>query len=192
MYEYETHVQAAVVCAKKLQLHLRLRSGGHDYEGLSFVAENVTPFVIIDLSKLRQVDVDLDSNSAWAHAGATIGEVYYSLGMGGHLVGGAYGSMMRKFGLGADNVLDARIVDADGQILDRAAMGEDVFWAIRGGGGGGFGVILAWKIKLVLVTATVTVFTVTKMLEQDGTRVLYKTTNGNKSRTNSTKKSSFA
>lgn len=74
---YETHVQAAVVCAKKLQLHIRLRSGGHDYEGLSFVAENETPFVIVDLSKLRQIDVDLDSNSAWAHAGATIGEVYY-------------------------------------------------------------------------------------------------------------------
>ncbi|CAL9235550.1 unnamed protein product [Arabidopsis halleri] len=188
---YETHVQAAVVCAKKLQLHLRLRSGGHDYEGLSFVAEDETPFVIVDLSKLRQVDVDLDSNSAWAHAGATIGEVYYriqeksqthgfpaglcsSLGIGGHLVGGAYGSMMRKFGLGADNVLDARIVDANGQILDRAAMGEDVFWAIRGGGGGSFGVILAWKIKLVPVPTTVTVFTVTKTLEQDGTKVLYK------------------
>ncbi|CAF1867221.1 hypothetical protein BRARA_D02108 [Brassica rapa] len=188
---YETHVQAAVVCAKKLQLHMRLRSGGHDYEGLSFVAENVTPFVVVDLSKLRQIDVDLDSNSAWAHAGATVGEVYYriqeksqthgfpaglcsSLGIGGHLVGGAYGSMMRKFGLGADNVLDARIIDANGKILDRAAMGEDVFWAIRGAGGGSFGVILSWKIKLVPVPATVTVFTVTKTLEQDGTNVLYK------------------
>ena len=81
---------------------------------------------------------------------------------------------MRKFGLGADNVLDARIVDAKGKILNRAAMGEDVFWAIRGGGGGSFGVILAWKIKLVPVPEIVTVFTVTKTLEQDGTRILYK------------------
>ncbi|XP_002890896.2 berberine bridge enzyme-like 13 [Arabidopsis lyrata subsp. lyrata] len=188
---YETHVQAAVLCAKKLKLHLRLRSGGHDYEGLSYVSEMETAFVIVDLSKLRQISVDIESNSAWVHAGASIGEVYYriqekskihgfpaglctSLGIGGHIIGGAYGSMMRKFGLGADNVLDARIVDADGKILNRAAMGEDVFWAIRGGGGGSFGVILAWKIKLVPVPEVVTVFTVTRTLEQDGTKLLSK------------------
>lgn len=74
---YETHVQAAVVCAKKLRLHLRLRSGGHDYEGLSYVSEMESAFVIVDLSKLRNIDVDVESNSAWVHAGASIGEVYY-------------------------------------------------------------------------------------------------------------------
>lgn len=29
-----SHVQAAVVCAKKKSLQVRVRSGGHDYEGL--------------------------------------------------------------------------------------------------------------------------------------------------------------
>ncbi|CAA7017430.1 unnamed protein product [Microthlaspi erraticum] len=82
---------------------------------------------------------------------------------------------MRKYGLAGDNVLDAKIVDANGKLLDRIAMGEDVFWAIRGGGGGSFGVILAWKIKLVPVPKTVTVFTVTKTLEQDvGNKILSK------------------
>ncbi|XVF23016.1 hypothetical protein REPUB_Repub13aG0001500 [Reevesia pubescens] len=187
----ESHVQATVICAKKLGIHLRFRSGGHDYEGLSYASQIETPFIVLDLARLRSINVDIDDNSAWVQAGATIGEVYYrisqkskahgfpaglcsSLGIGGHITGGAYGTMMRKYGLGADNVLDARIVDANGKILDRAAMGEDHFWAIRGGGGASFGIILAWKIKLVPVPETVTVFTVPKTLEQGATKILYK------------------
>uniref|UniRef100_A0A1J3G8G0 Cannabidiolic acid synthase-like 1 n=1 Tax=Noccaea caerulescens TaxID=107243 RepID=A0A1J3G8G0_NOCCA len=189
---HESHVQASIICSKKLGIHFRIRSGGHDYEGLSYVSEIEKPFIVMDLSKLRQINIDIKDSSAWVQAGATVGELYYriaeksrvhgfpaglcsSLGVGGHITGGAYGTMMRKYGLGADNVLDAKIVDANGKILDRKAMGEDTFWAIRGGAGGSFGVILGWKIKLVPVPKTVTVFTVTKTLEQDvGNKILSK------------------
>ncbi|CAN1226723.1 Berberine bridge enzyme-like 15 [Linum grandiflorum] len=184
-----SHIQSAVLCSKQLGIHLRIRSGGHDYEGVSYAPQQ--SFLILDLSKLRAVDVDTATSTAWVQAGATVGEAYYriwqkspahgfpaglcsSLGVGGHITGGAYGSMMRKYGLGADNVVDALIVDATGKLLDRKAMGEDVFWAIRGGAGGSFGVIVAWKLKLVAVPATVTVFTVPKTLEQGATKILYK------------------
>ncbi|KAK8330493.1 hypothetical protein V6Z12_A10G008500 [Gossypium hirsutum] len=187
----ESHVQAAVICSKELGIHMRVRSGGHDYEGMSYVSETESPFILVDLSKLRSVKVDIENNTAWIQAGATIGEVYYriyekskihgfpaglctSLGVGGHITGGAYGSMMRKYGLGVDNVIDARIVDVNGRVLDRAAMGEDLFWAIRGGAGGSFGIILQWKIQLVPVPSTVTVFTITKSLQQNGTKIFHR------------------
>nr|GEX90116.1 berberine/berberine-like protein [Tanacetum cinerariifolium] len=53
-------------------------------------------------------------------------------------------------------------------------MGEDVFWAIRGGGGGSFGVLVSWKLKLVPVPATVTAFNVQRTLDQGATKILYK------------------
>ena len=70
-----------------------------------------------------------------------------------------YGMLLHKFGLAADNVINAHLIDVNGRILDRESMGEDPFWAIRGGGGACFGVIIAWKIMLVPVPCTVTVFT---------------------------------
>ncbi|XP_074270259.1 monolignol oxidoreductase AtBBE-like 13 [Silene latifolia] len=187
-----SHVQAAVICTKQLGIHLRVRSGGHDYEGVSFASEIDYPFIILDLSKIREVAIDIKDESAWVDAGVTTGEFYYkiaekskvhgfpagiftSLGIGGHITGGAYGGMLRKYGLGADNVLDARIIDVNGEILDRKSMGEDLFWAIRGGGGGSFGVILAWKVKLVRVPEIVTYFAVTKTIETNEDVKLFNT-----------------
>lgn len=75
--------------------------------------------------------------------------------------------MLRKYGLSVDHILDARIVDVKGRILDSKAMGEDLFWAISGGGGASFGVVLAYKIRLVPVPETVTIFRVERTIEQN-------------------------
>ncbi|KAK7363249.1 hypothetical protein VNO77_05383 [Canavalia gladiata] len=75
----DSHVQGAVICSKKLGIHFRVRSGGHDYEGVSYVSVDKSPFIVVDLAKLRGINVDIKSNSAWVQAGATNGEVYYRI-----------------------------------------------------------------------------------------------------------------
>ncbi|XP_074267503.1 berberine bridge enzyme-like 4 [Silene latifolia] len=182
-----SHVQATILCAKANNVEIRIRSGGHDFEGLSYVAQ--VPFVILDMFNLRSIDIDMASETAWIQAGATLGELYYkiasmsktlafpagvclTLGAGGHFSGGGYGVMLRQFGLSIDNIIDAQVVDANGRVLDRQAMGEDLFWAIRGGGGASFCVILSWKINLVRILDTVTVFNVPRTLEQGATDVV--------------------
>ncbi|XP_062095053.1 tetrahydroberberine oxidase-like [Humulus lupulus] len=184
-----SHVQTTICCSKKHGLQIRVRSGGHDYEGLSYVSD--VPFVVLDLINLRSVNVDFDDKTASVQAGATIGEVYYKIaensrclgfpsatantvGVGGLFSGGGYGAMLRKHGLSVDHIIDAQFVNFEGRILDRKTMGEDLFWAIRGGGGASFGVIISWKIRLVLVPKTVTVFTVNRNLEQKVTELVHK------------------
>lgn len=184
----ESHVSAAVLCAKKLGVQLKIRSGGHDYEGISYVSD--TTFVILDMFNFRSIDVNIEDETAWVQSGALLGELYYriwekskvhgfpagvcpTVGAGGHISGAGYGNMLRKYGLTVDHVIDAQIVDANGRVLNRESMGEDLFWAIRGGGGASFGVILAYKIKLVPVPPTVTVFRVERFVEQNATEVVY-------------------
>ncbi|KAI3879841.1 hypothetical protein MKX03_000460 [Papaver bracteatum] len=174
---YEHEVQTVVLCAKSNGFRIKIRSGGHDYEGLSTVSDE-TPYLILDMFNLRSVDVDVESNTSWVQSGATLGELYYAIaeksktlafpgglcatvGVGGQLGGGGYGTLLRKYGHAADQVIDARIVDVQG--------------AIRGGSSGGsFGVVLAWKVKQVSVPRTVTVFSVGRTLEQGATELVHK------------------
>ncbi|KAE9591599.1 hypothetical protein Lal_00038823 [Lupinus albus] len=180
----ESHVQGAVICAKNMSIQIKIRSGGHDYEGVSYISNE--PFIILDLFNLRNISVNLEQETAVVQTGAILGEVYYKIwenskvhgfpggachtvGIGGTISSGGYGNLLRKYGLSVDRVIDAQIVDSEGKILDRKSMGEDLFWAIRGGGGSSFGVVISYTVKLVSVPKTVTVFRVMKTLEENAT-----------------------
>ncbi|KAL6502152.1 hypothetical protein OROHE_024745 [Orobanche hederae] len=176
----ESEIRPVVLCSKIFGHHIRVNSGGHDYEGLSFRSQ--APFIMIDMSNLNSTIIDLEHEVAWIQTGVKLGQLYYEIyqksnihafpaglyptvGSGGHISGGGLGTLMRKYGLASDNVLDARIMDVDGKILDRESMGEDLFWALRGGGGASFGVVLAWKLRLVRVPENLTIFSIRRKLE---------------------------
>ncbi|CAN1163577.1 Berberine bridge enzyme-like D-2 [Linum perenne] len=174
---------ATVSCCSG-RVALKVRCGGHSYEGTSFsIGSNNggnDDFVMVDLMRMNGVSVDMESESSWVEGGATLGETYYAIaeaskdgygfsagscptvGVGGHFAGGGYGLLSRRYGVAADNIVDALLVDAKGRLLDRESMGEEVFWAIRGGGGGTWGIIYAWKIKLLKVPPILTAFTVSR------------------------------
>ncbi|CAN1251748.1 Berberine bridge enzyme-like 1 [Linum perenne] len=59
------HVQAAVICTKAVGFQLKIRSGGHDYEGISY------------MFNLRSIQIDAVNQSGWVQAGATLGELYW-------------------------------------------------------------------------------------------------------------------
>ena len=69
----DLHVSAAVVCAKSAGIHLKIRSGGHDYDGISYVSDD--PFVILDMFNLRSITIDSKTQTGWVKAGATLGEL---------------------------------------------------------------------------------------------------------------------
>ena len=189
------HAQTTVRCGRRHGVRVRVRSGGHDYEGLSYASVHLhnrnEPFAVLDLAALRAIHVDAARAEAWVESGATVGELYYAvgaasrslgfpagscptMGVGGHLSGGGFGSLARKYGLSADNVLDAVVVDADGRLVNRSTMGEDHFWALCGGGGESFGVVLSWKVRLVPVPETVTVFSIVRSRSQSAVELITK------------------
>ncbi|KAF6165963.1 hypothetical protein GIB67_012860 [Kingdonia uniflora] len=123
---------ASITCCKNAPCEFIIRSGGHSFEGLSYSAWNHQLFVLIDLMNLNRVLVDIESKTAWVEAGATLGEIYYevsrasshfgfpaglypTIGSGGHIGGGGWGLMSRKYGLASDNVVDAILVDSNGR-----------------------------------------------------------------------------
>jgi FAD/FMN-containing dehydrogenase len=146
---------------------LTVRSGGHCYE--DFAVGNVGG-TIVDMAAMNRVYRDAGRGGAYCvEAGATLWNVIwalyklygralptgscYSVGAGGHISGGGYGLLSRKYGLVSDWLDAVEIVTVDGagqaQIIVAAKGGEaaDLLWACQGGGGGNYGIITRFWFK---------------------------------------------
>lgn len=152
-------VARVVNIARETGLELAIRSGGHSIAGHSVSDGGI----VLDVSDMRDLQIDIEGHTAWAETGLTAGEYTTaagayglatgfgdtgSVGIGGLTLGGGVGYLVRKYGLTIDDLLAAEIVTADGQLLrvDEETH-PDLFWAIRGGGGN-FGVATRFKFRL--------------------------------------------
>jgi FAD/FMN-containing dehydrogenase len=154
-----TDVSRVVRLARESNLELAVRSGGHSLAGHSTTEGGI----LLDLSEMKNIEIDVEGRTAWAQTGLTAGEYSAavgahglatgfgdtgSVGIGGITLGGGIGYLVRKHGLTIDNLLAAEIVSADGELLRVDAESHpDLFWAIRGGGGN-FGVATRFRFRL--------------------------------------------
>src|SRR5215203_6624045 len=157
--EDATDVSRVVTLARESGLELAIRSGGHSVAGHSVSDGGI----VLDLSGMKNLELDVEGRTAWAQTGLTAGEFTDaagahglatgfgdtgSVGIGGITLGGGVGYLVRKHGLTIDSLLAAEIVTADGELHRVDAEHEpDLFWAIRGGGGN-FGVATRFRFAL--------------------------------------------
>jgi hypothetical protein len=161
-------VVSAVEEAVREGRRLVVTSGGHCLEG--FVSDPEAR-VIIDVSPMKRIYYDEERGAVAVEAGATVGEAFRTLfetwgvviplgeypeiGMGGHVVGGAFGFLCRQLGLAADYLYAVEVVTVDeggraGSVVATRETSDphrDLWWAHTGGGGGNFGIVTRYWFR---------------------------------------------
>jgi FAD/FMN-containing dehydrogenase len=151
-------VITAVNFARDQGLLLAIRGGGHNGPGLGSCNDGL----VIDLSMMKSVRVDQATKTVRVEGGCTSGDVDHAThafglavpsgivsttGIAGLTLGGGTGYLTRQHGLTIDNLLEADVVLADGNVVTASpSQHADLFWAIRGGGGN-FGVVTSFLFQ---------------------------------------------
>lgn len=155
-------VVQGVKFARENNLEVSVKSGGHNGAGLSLVDDGL----VIDLSEMKDIQIDPEIRTAKIQAGNTLGDVdkathehglalpsgiIGTTGVGGLTLGGGIGYLSRKGGLTIDNLLEAEMVLANSEKVTASESSHpDLFWAIRGGGGN-FGIVVSFTFNLIRV-----------------------------------------
>ncbi|MBD8079558.1 FAD-binding oxidoreductase [Cellulosimicrobium arenosum] len=156
--ESEADVVEAVRLAAAHDLPVRVHATGHG------AAWPVTDGVVVGTQGLAGVEIDpatrvarVGAGTRWqavidaaaVHGLAPITGSSTHVGVVGYTLGGGIGPLVRSHGLTTDRVRGARVVLADGTVVETDAEHEpELFWALRGGKGG-LGVVTRLDLELV-------------------------------------------
>jgi aclacinomycin oxidase len=161
-------VVAAVRHAVATGKRVVVRSGGHCWEDFTTAPDAQ---VLIDLSQMDAVGYDRHRRAFTVEPGATLGQAYDVLfkrwgvtfpggdcpdvGVGGHIPGGGYGPLSRRYGTVADHLhaVEVVVVDRSGRVRavvatrDHRDPNHDLWWAYTGGGGGNVGIATRYWLR---------------------------------------------
>ena len=144
-----------VKAARIHKVKISIRGGGHDVAARS-VADNC---LVIDMREIKTIEISQDKQTATLGGGVLMGDVvktlnvhdlitafgyFPTIGYTGWAMTGGYGWLAPRFGLGVDQIKRARVVTAQGDIVEADA---DLLKGIRGAGGN-FGVVVEIGIKI--------------------------------------------
>ncbi|MEM7114962.1 MAG: FAD-binding oxidoreductase [Chloroflexota bacterium] len=152
-------VVTAVNFAREQKMPVAVRGGGHNVAGHATIDDGL----VIDLAGLKQIEVNVEGETAVDGGGVTWGEldaatqpfglatpggVFSDTGIAGLTLGGGYGWLRNMYGLSSDNLMAAEVVTADGRIVHaNEHENSDLLWGLRGGGGN-FGIVTSFTFQL--------------------------------------------
>lgn len=161
-------VANAVIWSREREIPLRIRSGGHNYEGYSTGDGDL----VIDTTCMNDITVNAGEDTVGVQAGTRLLPLYERLAeygytfpggtcpavaISGLVLGGGIGLSVRLLGLTADSLIEAEMIDAAGEALTaNCNCHADLFWALRGAGGGNFGVVTNYKFGLLKTVDKIT------------------------------------
>src|SRR3954468_25046488 len=121
-------VIAALSFARRAELEVSIRGGGHNVAGRAVTDGGV----MVDLAEMKGIATDPEKATATAEGGviwaelndaaaqyglAVTGGAVSGTGIAGYTLGGGLGWLMANYGLAVDNLLAAEVVTAEGDVL---------------------------------------------------------------------------
>lgn len=153
-------IQNAIAWARENDVTLRVRNARNSTEGWS----NVTNGVVIDVSRLKQIEIDTKNEIVRVGAGVTQAELtnaltntgYYTalgnegiLSVIGVVLGGGIGLLSRHKGPNCDSLVECTTVLGDEcVVVANERKNRDLYWSSRGMGGGNMGVVTSFSMRL--------------------------------------------
>ncbi|KAE8246507.1 hypothetical protein A4X13_0g5757 [Tilletia indica] len=165
-------VQAALAFAKAKNIRVVIKNTGHDYLGRSAARDSLMiwthklnsmsysatftphscpsagtfPAATLGAGVLAQDSLAFSEKNKYSITHGAVGTVGVA---GGFALGGGHGPLGPSYGLAVDNILQFKVVTADGRFrIANKCQNSDLFWALRGGGGGTFGVVTEVTYKV--------------------------------------------